>query len=126
MYLLAEPERYVNGIVKLTPLWYRERMMTILSRIDKTLRAWISVTAVSMVVVAILTGLGLALLGIREWLAGRIGWRAVVYPQLRSSCCPYPVSSSGIGASAAECRLDHCCYLRRVVFSESSRKPGAG
>ena len=69
MYLLAEPERYVNGIIKLTPLWYRERMMTILGRIDGTLRAWISVTAVSMVVVAILTGLGLAMLGIREWLA---------------------------------------------------------
>ncbi len=69
MYLLAEPERYVNGIIKLTPLWYRDRMMTILARIDATLRAWISVTAVSMVVVAVLTGLGLALLGIREWLA---------------------------------------------------------
>ncbi len=69
MYLLAEPERYVSGIIKLTPLWYRERMMTILGRIDSTLRAWISVTAVSMVVVAILTGLGLALLGIREWVA---------------------------------------------------------
>ena len=64
MYLLAEPERYVNGIIKLTPLWYRDRMMTILARIDATLRAWISVTAVSMVVVAVLTGLGLALLGI--------------------------------------------------------------
>ena len=69
MYLLAEPERYVSGIIKLTPLWYRDRMMTILGRIDTTLRAWISVTAVSMVVVAILTGLGLALLDIREWLA---------------------------------------------------------
>lgn len=69
MYLLAEPERYVNGIIKLTPLWYRERMMTILARIDSTLRAWISVTAVSMLVVAVLTGLGLALLNIREWVA---------------------------------------------------------
>ena len=69
MYLLAEPERYVNGIVKLTPLWYRERMMTILGRLDQTLRAWISVTAVSMLVVALLTGFGLALLDINEWLA---------------------------------------------------------
>lgn len=69
MYLLAEPERYVSGIIKLTPLWYRDRMMTILARIDATLRAWISVTAVSMLVVAVLTGLGLALLDIKEWLA---------------------------------------------------------
>ena len=66
MYLLAEPELYVNGILKLTPVWYRDRMLFILRRLDSTLRAWLSVTAVSMVVVAILTGLGLRLVGIRE------------------------------------------------------------
>lgn len=69
MYLLAEPELYVNGIIKLTPIWYRDRMLTILRRIDSTLRAWLSVTGVSMIVVAVLTGLGLAMLGIREWVA---------------------------------------------------------
>lgn len=69
MYLLAEPDLYVNGIIKLTPIWYRERMLVVLQRIDSTLRAWLTVTFVSMVVVAILTGLGLALLGINEWLA---------------------------------------------------------
>jgi len=69
MYLLAEPDLYVNGIIKLTPIWYRGRMMSILQRLDATLRAWLSVTGVSMIVVALLTGLGLALLGIEEWLA---------------------------------------------------------
>ncbi len=69
MYLLAEPDLYVNGIIKLTPIWYRERMLVVLRRIDSTLRAWLTVTFVSMVVVAILTGLGLAMLGINEWLA---------------------------------------------------------
>ena len=66
MYLLAEPELYVNGIIKLTPIWYRERMRGILRRLDSTLRAWLKVTAVSMVVVAILTGFGLWLVGIKE------------------------------------------------------------
>ncbi|MCY4537118.1 MAG: AI-2E family transporter [Chloroflexi bacterium] len=69
MYLLAEPDRYVNGIIKLTPIRYRGRMMHILRRLDSTLRAWLSVTGVSMLVVAVLTGLGLALLDINEWLA---------------------------------------------------------
>jgi predicted PurR-regulated permease PerM len=69
MYLLAEPELYVNGIITLTPTWYRDRMKIILRRIDTTLRAWLSVTGVSMVVVGVGTGLGLALLGIREWVA---------------------------------------------------------
>ncbi len=66
MYLLAEPELYVRGIVKLTPIWYRERMGCIMRRLDRTLRAWLGVTAVSMVVVALLTGLGLRLVGIQE------------------------------------------------------------
>ena len=69
MYLLAEPQLYVNGIIKLTPVWYRARMLEILGRLDSTLRAWLGVTGVSMVVVAALTALGLALLGIREWFA---------------------------------------------------------
>ena len=69
MYLLAEPELYVNGIIKLTPTWYRPRMRVIMQRIDTTLRAWLSVTGVSMIVVGLGTGLGLALLGIQEWVA---------------------------------------------------------
>ena len=45
MYLLAEPELYVSGIIKLTPIWYRERMRSICVRLDSTLRAWLKVTA---------------------------------------------------------------------------------
>ena len=69
MYLLAEPDLYVNGIIKLTPTWYRPRMRVIMRRVDTTLRAWLSVTGVSMIVVGLGTGLGLALLGIQEWVA---------------------------------------------------------
>lgn len=69
MYLLAEPELYVNGIITLTPKWYRDRMRVILRRIDSTLRVWLSVTGVSMIFVGVATGLGLAALGIQEWLA---------------------------------------------------------
>ena len=69
MYLLAEPELYVNGIIRLTPKWYRERMNVILRRIEATLRVWLSVTGVSMIVVGIGTGLGLAAIGIEEWAA---------------------------------------------------------
>lgn len=69
MYLLAEPDLYVNGLITLTPTWYRERMKVILARIGSTLRAWLSVTGVSMIVVGLGTGLGLAFLGIREWVA---------------------------------------------------------
>lgn len=69
MYLLAEPERYVNGIVRLTPLWYRDRMRQILARLDSTVRAWIGVTVLSMLVAGVGTSLGLALIGVRQWAA---------------------------------------------------------
>ena len=69
MYLLAEPELYVNGIIRLTPKWYRVRMHIILQRVDSTLRVWLSVTGVSMIFVGLGTGLGLAALGIQEWVA---------------------------------------------------------
>lgn len=69
LYLLAEPDLYINRIIKYTPVHYRGRMRIILNRMDSTIRAWLGITVVSMVVVALLTGLGLALLGINEWVA---------------------------------------------------------
>ena len=69
MYLLAEPQRYVNGIIKVTPIWYRGRVKEILARIDLTIRAWLKVTGASMLIVGIGTAIGLALLGVREWVA---------------------------------------------------------
>jgi len=69
MYLIAEPERYIEGVITLTPLWYRDRMREILSRIDTTIRAWLQVTGVSMIIVGVGTAVGLALLGIEQWAA---------------------------------------------------------
>lgn len=69
MYLLAEPDRYINGILLMTPLWYRERMREILARLDNTVRAWLRVTGVSMLLVGTGTAVGLALIGIQQWVA---------------------------------------------------------
>jgi predicted PurR-regulated permease PerM len=69
MYLLAEPDRYLNGVLVMTPLWYRERMREILARLDATVRAWLRVTGVSMLLVGAGTALGLALIGIQQWVA---------------------------------------------------------
>ncbi len=69
MYLLAEPDRYINGVLVMTPLWYRERMREILARLDATVRAWLRVTGVSMLLVGAGTAIGLALIGIQQWVA---------------------------------------------------------
>lgn len=69
MYLLAEPQVYIDRIVRYTPIWYRHRMIDILHKIDQAIRAWLGVTGASMLVVGLLTGLGLSFLGIEEWVA---------------------------------------------------------
>lgn len=69
VFLIVEPDKYTNGIIRLTPLWYRDRMREIIVRIDETMRAWIRVTGISMLLVGSITGLGLALIGVQQWLA---------------------------------------------------------
>jgi predicted PurR-regulated permease PerM len=69
MYLLAEPDKYIHGVILLTPLWYRDRMREILRRMDTTIRAWVKVTGISMLLVGVGTGLGLYFVGVEQWLA---------------------------------------------------------
>ncbi|QPC80486.1 AI-2E family transporter [Phototrophicus methaneseepsis] len=69
LYFLAEPKRYVDGIISLTPLWYRVRMRNILDLLDRTIRAWLRVTGASMLLVGVGTALGLALIGVEQWVA---------------------------------------------------------
>lgn len=69
VYFIAEPDRYINGVIKITPVWYRGRMRDILGRLDFTIRSWIKITGLSMLTVGVLTSAGLALLGIQQWAA---------------------------------------------------------
>ncbi|MCA9892587.1 MAG: AI-2E family transporter [Anaerolineae bacterium] len=69
MYFLAEPRRYISGIIAMTPKWYRTRMQEILEVCDDTIRAWLRVTGASMLLVGIGTAIGLALIGVEQWAA---------------------------------------------------------
>lgn len=69
MYFLSDPQMHEEGVVKLFPIWYRSRIREILDRIDLTLRGWLKATLLSMIFVGVGTGVGLAILGIREAVA---------------------------------------------------------
>jgi predicted PurR-regulated permease PerM len=69
MYLIAEPDKYIRGVILLTPLWYRDRVRDILVRMDSTIRAWVKVTGLSMLLVGVGTGIVLAVAGVEQWLA---------------------------------------------------------
>jgi predicted PurR-regulated permease PerM len=69
LYLIAEPDLYIDGVIRMTPLWYRQRTREILARLDDTIRAWVRVTGVSMLITGVGTAIGLAVLGIQQWAA---------------------------------------------------------
>jgi predicted PurR-regulated permease PerM len=66
LYLLAEPDKYENGMIQLFPLWYRDRVRFIIDRIDFTLRIWIQGQLILMIIVGVLSWFFLALLGIQQ------------------------------------------------------------
>jgi predicted PurR-regulated permease PerM len=66
LYFLADPTAHQEGIVRLFPITYRERMREIIRRLDETLRGWLRATLASMLFVGVATGILLALLGIEQ------------------------------------------------------------
>lgn len=64
MFFMVQPNIYKNGIIVLFPLNMRERANQVLLTIGFTLRRWLLGKIFSMLVVGLLTGIGLAILGI--------------------------------------------------------------
>lgn len=96
-YLLADPQVYINRVIMLTPLWYRQRMREILDRMDGTVRSWIGVTIASMIVTGVGTALGLWLLGIEEWIAlGVLAGFASFIPNFGSVIALVPALAVGV------------------------------
>ena len=66
IYFAAAPRSYSRGVVVLFPIRYRARASEILRELGDTLRGWLFGQMIDMAVVAVLTGCGLLLLGIRS------------------------------------------------------------
>ncbi len=66
LYLLADPEGYMRGAVRMFPVWYRPRVEEIFGRLDLTLRSLMKTTIVSMGFVGVVTWFFLAILGIEQ------------------------------------------------------------
>lgn len=64
VYLAVEPGLYLRGIVKLFPLPRRPRIAEVLDEVAHTLRAWLTGQLIAMAVIAVVSGVGLWLLGI--------------------------------------------------------------
>lgn len=66
LYFLADPRMHEEGLIKLFPIWYRDRVRQIMDRIDFTLRGWLQGQLLLMVIVGVASWLGLAAIGIEQ------------------------------------------------------------
>ena len=64
LYLAASPAMYINGTLRLVPIAHRARGREIMHETGRTLRRWLLGQVADMLAVAVLTALGLSLLGV--------------------------------------------------------------
>ncbi len=64
LYFVADPDLYLDGMIRLVPLSYRPRAREIVRRLNVTLRGYLQAQLISMTLVGIGTAIGLSLLGI--------------------------------------------------------------
>jgi predicted PurR-regulated permease PerM len=69
LYFAISPRLYLNGIVRVFPIGYRPRAHAVLREIGVTLQRWSLGQLIDMVSVGIITGVGMALLGLPMALA---------------------------------------------------------
>ncbi|HZW03778.1 MAG TPA: AI-2E family transporter [Anaerolineaceae bacterium] len=63
-YFAAQPRVYIDGAVTLVPHRKRERVRQVIEELGATLGQWLFGKMVSMLIVGVVTGVGLALLGV--------------------------------------------------------------
>lgn len=67
-FMVASPESYADGMVRLVPVAQEEVAREFLERLVGTMRGWMAAQLISMTVVGVLTAGGLLLLGVNGWL----------------------------------------------------------
>jgi len=64
VYLAIDPEIYIEGVVRLLPVWYREKGRSVLIEMGAAMQGWLLGQFISMIAIGVLVGGGLALLGV--------------------------------------------------------------
>lgn len=72
LMLLINPSAYRRGFLRLFPSFYRRRMDGILTECEKSLGSWIVGAMISMSVIAVLSTIGLSLIGVKAALANGV------------------------------------------------------
>ena len=68
LFLTVAPNLYVKGAVHLVPPSGQEKAMQVFEKLGRQLRKWLKGKLAEMLIVAVLTAIGLAIIGIPMWL----------------------------------------------------------
>ena len=99
MFLAANPQTYLSGVVLLTPPPARPAMRHALGQMSIALRLWLKAKLISMVVMTVLIGGGLWLAGLKSWAAlGLLGGLSEFVPYIGPTVAMLPA----IGLAAAQ------------------------
>lgn len=134
LYFLADPKGYAEGMVRLFPVWYRDRVREILDRMYDALRGWLEGTFISMIFVGIATWIGLSLLNLEQAaalgaLAGLLsfvpnfGQLVAVLAAVVVGIVQAPGSVSGIIAVIYGISFVQSQIFSPLLFAESIRVP---
>jgi predicted PurR-regulated permease PerM len=101
VFLAAQPGLYINGIIRLIPIPRRRRAGEVLSAVGDTLSRWLLGQLVLMLIVAVLTGAGLALLKVPYPLAlGLLAGLLTFIPYLGPILALIPAALVAFGESS--------------------------
>jgi len=63
LFFIAAPKAYINGFLKLLPAQSKERAKQVTQKVGTTLTKWLKGQLLAMLIVAVLTGIGLTIIG---------------------------------------------------------------
>jgi predicted PurR-regulated permease PerM len=69
LFVAADPDVYARGVVRLLPQGRRRRARQVLAELDERMRRWLLGKLVTMIIIAVVTWAGLALIGVKLALA---------------------------------------------------------
>jgi len=64
LFFIASPKSYINGFLKLFPAQSKDRAAQVVQKVGVTLTKWLKGQLLAMLIVAVLTGIGLMIIGV--------------------------------------------------------------
>lgn len=124
IYMAADPDVYRRGLLKLFPASQRERMEQAFDDVAYALRRWLLGQLISMAVIGVLTGIGLAIIGLPSALAlGLLAGVAAFVPVVGAVLAAIPALLTATTVSGTAVLLTLVVYVGVQQLEENVVMP---